>query len=167
MPQQEFEPIKILSNPTEFLNLFRRSNHFKQAFDEFKIGKAFTEESPGEMQAKFEEMESARQAMVKFAITEGVVLHYEPSMYDKNNPLDEYFTFLRDHISHPEKYADVVAYDKLRAMYHDDATKYLSKKLNLSFALAVGMTQIMAVDKKLQSFGFVEQNRLKMLAKSL
>ena len=159
---------EIVSNPLVYLDKFRNSQVYSEAFDKFKSGKTFTEEFPGEMQLAFEKLDNCRQTLIQFA-KDGTMLEYEKTNYSEtrvNNPIDDYFSVLKEHSIHSERF-DAVSYDKYRGEYHDNATDFVYKKLNISRMLAVGIVQIMAIEKGLESFGLIEQDRIKSIARTL
>lgn len=152
-------------DPDVYLNRFRNSNEYIIAFDKFKNGKVYVEEYENEMRDLFEDSENARQEMIRFART-GPMLKYDVVLHSANNPLLAYFGLLKDYRVHPDRH-DAISYDSLRAQYHDSATNYIKEKFRIPKALSVGMVQLMAIDKGLESFGLVEESRLKRLANSL
>lgn len=160
------EPIK---DPVIYIEEFRKSKLYEQELSRFKAGKTFTEEYPGEMIEIFEDQENTRQCLIQFARDSGVLI-YERSKYDngeKDSPITEYLSLLKEYKMHPERYPDALAYDSMRGMYHNSATDFISKKFNISKHLSIGIVQILAISQGLESFGFATQDRTELLRRSL
>jgi|WetSurMetagenome_2_1015567.scaffolds.fasta_scaffold41789_2 hypothetical protein len=164
----ENEERKPITNPVVYLKKFREDELYQKAFVNFKSGKSFTEEYPDEMRDLFEDNEKGRQALIQFA-RNGTMLVYERSLYSnakENNPIDDYFSLIKDYRHHPENY-DALGYDTTRGSYHDRATKFISEKFNLPKTLSIGMVQIMAINKGLESFGQASNDRIQAISRTL
>lgn len=150
------------SNPKEYFGKFRESGEYARRFQLFKSGKNFTEEYLGETRDEFEKMETARLALVEFSKNQGIV-KYDHILYEKNNPISDYLRLLDDQKKHPDRFDDVVAYDKVRFGLHQDATRYIATKFNIPEKIAEGIVQLMAINKGLESYGVAEQDRIERI----
>ncbi|HOX95936.1 MAG TPA: hypothetical protein PLI45_01005 [Candidatus Woesebacteria bacterium] len=168
--QNEIDNNKVFIDPVEYVENFRQSEQYKKGFANFKSGKTYSEDYPYEMRDLFESDEKARLCLIHFAEDEDVMLDYKKNIYSGNsseiNPLDEYFSLLKHHVTHQDQY-DAIGYDQLRGSYHDRARNYIMKKFNIARDISIGLVQIMAIKKGLESFGLAKENRYNALARTL
>lgn len=96
--QPELPQIPTTSNPKEFLDLFRNSKFYHQAYDEFFQGKKLAPDvTPPEKDQVFLESELAKHALIDFG-TKELKLTFDPRRYpeESQKAISEYGQVAKD-----------------------------------------------------------------------
>lgn len=130
--QHELPQLPTTSDPKEFLDLFRNSKFYHQAYNEFFQGKKLAPDvTPSEKDQVFLESELAKYALIDFG-TKEVRLTFDPRRYpeESQKAVDEYIEASKDMIKMIKAGAstdEIISVDQTKFHFHGLAAAQLVK----------------------------------------
>ncbi|NMB91903.1 hypothetical protein GYA37_03605 [candidate division WWE3 bacterium] len=161
------EKLKAVKDPVKFLESYKNSSEYAEALNKFKSGKDSSIATEEEWKEEFEELDLARQTLLKFSQNNGTILSFSSQYYPKGftEAYNDYSGMLKD--LHKGKYFgkerdEIIKFDQIRSHYHSEAASCLVKAgITKSIKIARGLVELMTIDQKLETFNnaFIDETQ--------